>query len=114
MSIQLLDRYCVQPILPCYRGNNKYPRFPKPGGRSANKCRPVNLGDSDSVTLGSTPRQSPLYRTGQQVSKQESLPGSSTLSPRLILLAPKPKPYNNAGGAVTGAPGVGGNRDVWM
>ena len=70
MSIHVLHdntpRYCVQPILPCYKGNNKYHRFPMPGGRSANKRRPVNnyrgtdlnSADGGPETGASVPRTS--------------------------------------------------------
>ena len=104
MSIHVLHdntpRYCVQPILPLYRGNNKYHRFPMPGGRSANDSRPVTLGDSQGAMNGaSTP-------TG--LGKGASTP----VAP--VNLAPFHSPYNNAGGIDSGALGVGNNRDVWM
>ena len=107
MSIQLLrNRHWIRPILPCYKGNNKYHRFPKPGGRSANKCRPVNVLPLAQCVTPCSPVEQP-YSTVRYV--PGATPGREPYS------APTPKPYNSAGGTVTGAPGVGGRvkMDKW-
>ena len=88
-----------------------------PGGRSANDSRPVNRGSGDE---GQRPINAYEFcRRVPDSSGLNDVTASALYSrcnsyPTVSPFAPTPLQLDEAGGAVTGAPGVGGNRDVWM